>query len=118
MRPEAGQVLHFSKDPTITRFDPHVAATAQHPEPLVWALDAAAAPSYWFPRDCPRVLAWARPTTSSTDRERALGPGGGDRVHAIEYSWLDRFASVALFAYRFSADQFEARGEPENRYAN
>ena len=27
MRPEPGQVLHFSEDPTITRFVPHVAAT-------------------------------------------------------------------------------------------
>jgi hypothetical protein len=27
MRPAPGEVLHFSEDPTITRFEPHVAAT-------------------------------------------------------------------------------------------
>src|SRR5262249_19845679 len=31
-RPSAGEVLHFSEDPTITEFHPHVAATAQQPE--------------------------------------------------------------------------------------
>ena len=35
MRPEPGQVLHFSEDPTISRFVPHVAATAQQAEPYV-----------------------------------------------------------------------------------
>jgi hypothetical protein len=33
MRPEPGQVLHFSEDPGIIRFDPHVARTARQPEP-------------------------------------------------------------------------------------
>ncbi len=32
MRPEPGQVLHFSEDPAITRFVPHVAPTAQQPQ--------------------------------------------------------------------------------------
>jgi hypothetical protein len=53
MRPEPGQVLHFSEDPTITRFVPHVAATAAQSQPYVWAVDGARAPDYWFPRDCP-----------------------------------------------------------------
>ncbi|HEX4703376.1 MAG TPA: hypothetical protein VH352_14715, partial [Pseudonocardiaceae bacterium] len=40
MRPAPGEVLHFSQDPTITRFLPHVAATAQQPAAYVWAVDA------------------------------------------------------------------------------
>ena len=46
MRPEPGQVLHFSEDPTITRFVPRVAAGAGRPEAYVWAVDAARAPDY------------------------------------------------------------------------
>jgi hypothetical protein len=112
MRPEPGQVLHFSEDPTITRFVPHVAASAQQPEPYVWAVDAVRAPDYWFPRDCPRAMAWTLPTTSAADRERILGPGCGDRVHAIEYDWVDRFLSARLFAYRLPADPFRPFGDP------
>jgi hypothetical protein len=106
MRPAPGELLHFSEDPTITRFVPHVAATAAQPEPYVWAVDADQAPSYWFPRNCPRIMAWPGAGTTAADRERILGPGGGERVHAIEFGWLTRLQSVRLFAYRLPAAPF------------
>lgn len=113
MRPDPGQVLHFSEDPTITRFVPHVAATAQQPEAYVWAVDADQAPSYWFPRQCPRAMAWVVPTTSDVDRDRIIGAGCGVRVHAIEYGWLDRLRQTRLYAYRLPAAPFRPFGEPE-----
>ncbi|WP_283136349.1 DUF6886 family protein [Rhizohabitans arisaemae] len=112
MRPQPGEVLHFSEDPTISSFVPHVAATARQPEAYVWAVDAARAPDYWFPRQCPRAMAWTVPTTTDADRDHILGPGGADRVHAIEYGWVDRLRDVRLFAYRFSAEHFRPYGEP------
>jgi hypothetical protein len=112
VRPEPGQVLHFSEDPTITRFVPHVAATAQQPEAYVWAVGWDRAPDYWFPRACPRAMAWTTATTAPADRDRILGPGGGERVHAIEYRWLDAIRTVRLFAYRLPADRFRPFGEP------
>jgi hypothetical protein len=111
MLPETGQVLHFSEDPAIRRFSPHVAATAQQPEPYVWAVDATQAPSYWFPRQCPRAMAWVRPSTTAEDRALILGPGGGERVHAVEYGWLEAIRTVELYAYRFDAADFRAFGE-------
>jgi hypothetical protein len=108
MRPTPGQVLHFSEDPRITTFVPHVAATARESEPYVWAVDAEQAPAYWFPRDCPRVLAWAHAET--TDADRRLLSGG--RVHAIEYGWLPVLRSVRLYAYRFDAGPFAPFGAP------
>jgi len=109
MRPEPGQVLHFSEDPTITLFRPHVAATAQQPQAYVWAVDAARSPDYWFPRQCPRAMAWITPRTTTADRAHI---GGGDRVHAIEYGWLDALRTVTLFAYRLPADRFAPFGTP------
>jgi hypothetical protein len=113
MRPEPGQVLHFSEDPAIRRFVPHVAATAQQPEAYVWAVDSERAPDYWFPRQCPRAMAWVTPETTGEDRERIVGPGGGTRVHAVEYGWLERMRTVELYAYRFSAVDFTPFGKPE-----
>ena len=112
MRPEPGQVLHFSEDPTITRFVPHVAATAHQPEPYVWAVGHSRAPDYWFPRQCPRAMAWATGTSSAEDRERILGPGGGQRLHAVEYRWLEPMRKVRLFAYRLPAPLFRPFGTP------
>ena len=72
MRPHPGTVLHFSEDPTIVEFLPHVAATSSDPEPVVWAVDADRAPDYWFPRARPRALAWATSTTTDEDRRTIL----------------------------------------------
>jgi hypothetical protein len=110
MRPHPGQVLHFSEDPAIERFAPHVAETARQPEPYVWAVDALHAPSYWFPRQCPRGMAWVTSHTTDEDRERILGPGGGERVHAVEYCWLEAIRTVELYAYRFDAADFHSLG--------
>ncbi|WP_433220322.1 DUF6886 family protein [Dactylosporangium sp. CS-047395] len=106
MRPGPGEVLHFSEDPRIERFAPHVAATAQQPEAYVWAVDAERAPDYWFPRQCPRAMAWTGDGTTDEDRERIAGAGCGDRVHAIEFGWLEAMRTTRLYAYRFDITQF------------
>jgi hypothetical protein len=110
MLPDPGQVLHFSEDPTIKTFVPHVAKTAQQPEPYVWAVDAQNSPSYWFPRQCPRAMAWQTPHTTDEDQAHILGPGGGTRVHAIEYTWLEALRTTTLYAYRFAAADFRPFG--------
>ncbi|MFI5938438.1 DUF6886 family protein [Actinoplanes sp. NPDC051494] len=112
MRPQAGQVLHFSEDPTIRRFVPHVAATARESDAYVWAVDHDRAPDYWFPRDCPRVLAWVTAATPDADRDRIIGAGSGRRVHAVEYRWLEAMRTTRLYAYRFAADRFRPIGSP------
>lgn len=112
MRPGPGEVLHFSEDPGITQFAPHVAATTQTPGPHVWAVDAVRAPDYWFPRDCPRAMAWVTPGTTAADRDRIVGAGCGDRVHAIEYRWLEALRTVRLYAYRLPAGPFSPIGDP------
>ncbi len=112
MRPRPGEVLHFSEDPTISRFAPHVAATAGPDEPYVWAVDHARCPDYWFPRQCPRAMAWVTPSTSDHDRERIIGAGAGQRVHAVEYGWLDGMRTARLWAYRLPATAFQPFGDP------
>lgn len=112
MLPAEGEVLHFSEDPTIIEFAPHVAGTARVEEAYVWAVDAPRAPAYWFPRECPRVLAWPNTGTTSADLERILGPAGA-RVHAVEYAWLDRMRTVRLYAYRLPDTAFRPFAEPE-----
>jgi hypothetical protein len=47
-------LYHFSEDPTIEVFAPHVADTQQVEGEWVWAVDDYRAPTYWFPRQCPR----------------------------------------------------------------
>lgn len=112
MRPDAGQVLHFSEDPTITRFVPHVARTSVIGTPYVWAVDGDRCPDYWFPRQCPRAMAWRGPRTTPGDVERIIGAGCGERVHAVEYAWLKAIMDARLYAYRLPAADFEPIGDP------
>ncbi|WP_432994015.1 DUF6886 family protein [Dactylosporangium sp. CA-233914] len=118
MRPRLGEVLHFSEDPAITRFVPHVAATAQQPEAYVWAVDADRASDYWFPRQCPRAMAWVRPGTTGADRDRIVGAGCGERVHAIEFGWLDAMRTTRVYAYRFAAEPFRPFGDGDAPHAH
>lgn len=112
MRPDVGEVLHFSEDPSITAFVPHVAATAKEPTAFVWAVGHAHAPSYWFPRQCPRAMAWLAPSTTEADRDRILGPTTS-RVHLVEYAWLQPIQAARVFAYRFDAAEFEPSRRPQ-----
>lgn len=116
MRPGPGEVLHFSEDPDIGRFVPHVAATARQPEAYVWAVDAARAPDYWFPRQCPRMLVWTVPGTADRDRDRILGAGCGDRAHVVERGWLEALRTTRLWAYRFAAGPFRPFGDPPDAH--
>jgi len=101
----AALVFHFSEDPDIVRFVPHVPATNPGHAPAVWAIDDAHAPLYWFPRDCPRVTAWPRSATERAAFEDAFTTTA-PRVHAIELGWLARMRAVELFRYSLPADHF------------
>ena len=90
-------LYHFSEDPSIEVFIPRVAPTQQVVGAYVWADAEETSPRYWFPRDCPRATWWRG--------------DGSDRVHAIQWDWLDRFIECELYAYRFDAAPFSKNPE-------
>lgn len=102
---------HFSGDPTLERFDPHVPVTNPGEPPQVWAIDSRHAPMFWFPRDCPRACVWPVSTTSPEDRETFFGQSGADRIHVIESDWLEPVRSGSLFAYRLPTEAFRPHDE-------
>jgi hypothetical protein len=104
-------LYHFSEDPTIGRFVPHVARTSALDEPLVWALDPAKAYLYLFPRDCPRVTFFAADHTSDGDRKQFFAHTQATRVVAIESSWRERMHTTKLYRYELPRDGFELMDE-------
>ena len=107
-------LYHFSEDPNIKRFEPHVPRTNPTQPPRVWAIDREHAPLYWFPRDCPRVAVFPlhvdqRAAFQSRFTTSAL------RIHAIESGWLDRMGAAQIYRYEFDAVAFspweEANGQ-------
>lgn len=98
---------HVSDDPSIARFEPRANERHDSAEALVWAIDDAHVPAYWFPRECPRGTFWAVPSTSDADVERFLTGDRGRRVHALQADWLDTFRTARLWAYRLPVETFE-----------
>ena len=92
-------LYHFSEDPNIRLFEPHVAPTSVESEPFVWAIDEWHAPMYYLPRDCPRACFWPGPQTTPGDRERWFGGIAARMVIAVETEWLPAIRSAALYRY-------------------
>jgi hypothetical protein len=98
-------LYHFSEDPNIERFVPHVPRTNPSHAPAVWAIDADHAPLYWFPRECPRVALWPLDADGRAAFATRFATSAG-RLHAIESAWLDRMRVTEIHRYEFDADGF------------
>jgi hypothetical protein len=108
---------HFSEDASIRRFVPHVPATNPDQAPAVWAIDAAHAPLYWFPRDCPRVTVWPRNEAERPAYEARFGTTA-PRLHAIEQRWLERMRTVELHRYDLPAATFRPWEEASGQWTS
>lgn len=110
------RLFHFSDDPAIERFEPrpvHVPSVRPAGRewlngPLVWAIDDAHQMLYLFPRDCPRILAWATQQSTAADRVRWLGPGDPRAVAFVETAWIDRLRAAAIHRYELPAATFRS----------
>ncbi|WP_416064183.1 DUF6886 family protein [Rhizobium sp. ZK1] len=106
------RLFHFSNDPAITIFEPRpVRIASERPPgrewlngPLVWAIDDVNDFMYLFPRDCPRILIWAKPETSEEDRQ-LLGRWRGAAY--IERGWLARLEAGCIHRYEMPTESFE-----------
>ena len=100
-------LYHFSEDPNIARFEPHIAKTSQiQDRAFVWAIDEWHAPMYYMPRDCPRACFWVGDATSAEDRERWFSYVDARFVMAIETDWLERVRATKLYRYVMPDDSF------------
>jgi hypothetical protein len=112
-------LLHFSEDPAIEIFAPHIPATA-NPEdrkPMVWTVDEDHAPGFWFPRHCPRACCWTKNEPLSDIAKTLLGMGAGNRMHAVETVWLERMRACTMYVYRFDPAPFALYNKDAGYYA-
>jgi hypothetical protein len=109
------RLFHLSEDPEIGSFRPRpVAVPSQRAPgrdwlngPLVWAIDEPHRPLCLFPRDCPRILLWAREDTTADDLASWFGSRTCRMVAHIERAWLDRLQRATIYRYNLPPDGFE-----------
>lgn len=110
-------LLHFSEDPQIKIFRPHVPATSPESPPLVWAVDEEHAPGFWFPRHAPRACCWSNGKPMSELARALLGMGARNRMHAVESAWLERMRACKMYVYRFDAAPFVIHNNDAGYYS-
>lgn len=114
--PVAQSVLfHYSEDPGVARFVPHVPRTNPDVAAAVWAIDQAHAPLYWFPRDCPRVTVWANDPRQRR-RLREVFDTEHSRVQVAPTSWTDAIVTCRLYEYRFDGSDFNPWPDAEGQW--
>jgi hypothetical protein len=109
---------HISEDDSILRFEPRANPAHDSQEALVWAIDSAHAPAYWFPRECPRATYWAVAKTSDEDVERLLLGDRSLRVHLVQADWLEAVRSTRVVAYRLPSETFEQYGRAAGHWVS
>ncbi len=109
-------LYHFSEDPAIEVFRPHVPEHRAGVEPLVYAIDEWHAPMYYFPRQCPRACFWPGAATSDSDRERWFTGIEAKMVIAIESAWLERVRATTLYRYVMPEATFTEHGDASGHW--
>ncbi|TCP58292.1 hypothetical protein EV586_102746 [Tumebacillus sp. BK434] len=99
-------MYHFSEDPSIRHFEPRLHPSHPDKPAMVWAIDEARAPMYFFPRDCPRVAFWAKPDTTADDQERFLAHTAARMVIAVESRWWQALQNTDLYVYHLPDETF------------
>ena len=108
-------LYHFSEDPNINLFVPRpVLVPVERPAgfgwlngPLVWAIDEAHEVMYLFPRDCPRILLWATPDSTSKNIERWWRGSSYKTLAYVEKAWLGRLQNATIYRYELPTESFE-----------
>ncbi|WCF05771.1 hypothetical protein NDS46_15350 [Paenibacillus thiaminolyticus] len=100
-------LYHFSEEPGIKRFAPRENQNREGFPPVVWAIDEEHQFTYFFPRNCPRIVIRAAPDMSKEDREQFFGHSLANTIITIESRWYARVADCTIYRYAFEEDLFE-----------
>jgi hypothetical protein len=110
-------LYHFSEDPDIRIFEPHVAPTSSNrDDALVWAIDEWHAPMYYVPRQCPRACFWPGERTTPDDRERWFGGIDARMVIAVESRWSPAIRETTLYRYTMPETPFRLNDATAGHY--
>ncbi|MCS7463340.1 hypothetical protein N0M98_24770 [Paenibacillus doosanensis] len=100
-------LYHFSEEPNITRFIPREKQNRGDFPAVVWAIDEENEFTYYFPRDCPRIVIRPSSCLSEEDRRLFFGLTTADCIVAIESRWYRAMKETTLYRYSFDEAGFE-----------
>lgn len=110
------KLFHFSEESSIEVFVPRVKENRKDMPPVVWAIDDAHEFTFFFPRDCPRIVYTRTAGMTDKDNEKFFGLTGSDIVVTVETDWFERIKRTTLYRYRLPVDTFQLFDETAGYY--
>lgn len=99
-------LFHFSEDKNINVFKPRVKENRKDLPPVVWAIDDEHEFTFYFPRDCPRIVYTKDDAIAEEDASRFFGQTSSDIVVTVETGWYERIMNTTLFRYQLPVATF------------
>lgn len=100
-------LYHFSEEENIEIFKPRVKENRKDMPPVVWAIDEEHQFTFYFPRNCPRIVYTRSDDMTREDERRFFGHTSADIVITVETAWFDRIMSTTLYRYELPGETFE-----------
>ncbi|MBW5448091.1 hypothetical protein GE107_18700 [Cohnella sp. CFH 77786] len=110
------ELYHFSSDPNIEVFKPRVKHNRQDMPPIVWAIDKEHEFTFFFPRDCPRIVYTRTPDISEEDEIRFFGTTNSNIVISVETHWFHAINTATIFKYTLPGQSFKLFDEIAGYY--
>ncbi|TCM99302.1 hypothetical protein EV294_102595 [Paenibacillus sp. BK033] len=101
------RLFHFSEERAIDVFVPRVKANRTDMPPVVWAIDEEHQFTFFFPRDCPRIVYTRSAGLTSEDEWRFFGTTAANIVITVETGWHERIKQTTLYRYELPPESFE-----------
>lgn len=100
-------LFHFSEESGINVFVPRVKENRKNMPPVVWAIDDVHAFTFYFPRDCPRIVYTRTNDMSDVNQNTFFGATSSNIVVTVETDWYERIKRTTLYRYKMPGDTFQ-----------
>ncbi|SFD58149.1 hypothetical protein SAMN05216378_0519 [Paenibacillus catalpae] len=100
------KLFHFSEESSIDVFVPRVKANRTDMPPVVWAIDEEHQFTFFFPRDCPRIVFTRSARITAEDEQKFFGTTSSDIVITVETGWYERMKQTTLYRYELRPESF------------
>ncbi|CAM3751672.1 DUF6886 family protein [Marinicrinis lubricantis] len=100
-------LFHFSEDNSIETFVPKEKQNRLDFPAVVWAIDEEHEFTYYFPRDCPRIVCRRDEATTDEHLQLFFNNTIANTIVTVESDWYTRISKQTIFRYCFNDEGFE-----------
>ncbi|CAI6036186.1 hypothetical protein PAECIP112173_00828 [Paenibacillus sp. JJ-100] len=109
-------LYHFSEEADIDVFVPRVKQNRPNFPAVVWAIDEQHECSYYFPRDCPRIVIRRTKDMRDEEHEMFFKHTDADIIVTVESEWYPKIVQQTLYRYHLEDPSFKLFDETAGYY--